>query len=278
MRFDSTKPWAVWDIPGMKVAADGIILVGIIVGISMWAGGLNGEVPEDPEVNTYSVVAWDPETGDLGVAVQSKFFGVGSVVPWAEAGIGAIATQSYANTTFGPEGLRLLKEGRTAREAMDMLIAEDDGRDRRQVAIIDSHGSVAVHTGEKCMDYAGHFDGQHFSVQGNLLASEKVIEGMKAAMEEKKQNISLARRLVSALAAAEENGGDRRGRQSAAILVVRKNGGYGGFNDRFIDLRVEDHEFPVRELDRLLGLHEKFYRSQHDNPPKRSAVPEQDTE
>jgi uncharacterized Ntn-hydrolase superfamily protein len=208
-------------------------------------------------VATFSVVAFDPATGDLGVAVQSKFFGVGSVVPFARAGVGAVATQAFANTTYGPEGLDLLAKGLAPEEVCAALTGKDEGRDRRQVGIVDGRGSAAAFTGTKTMAWAGHRTGKHYAVQGNILAGEEVVRAMAEAFEASTE--PLPERLVSVLAAGQAAGGDRRGMQSAALLVVRAGGGYAGFDDRWVDLRVEDHEKPIEELARLLGLHRKFY-------------------
>lgn len=217
--------------------------------------------PVEP-VATYSIVAFDSKTGDLGVAVQSKFFGVGSVVPWAKAKVGAIATQSYANTTYGPEGLKLLESGKRPQEVIERLTRADERREVRQVGIIDAQGRAAAFTGKECKEWAGHIVGTNFSVQGNILAGEAVVRAMAEAFETARQQpgTELADWLVAALDAAEKAGGDKRGRQSAALLVVRERGGYGGLNDRFVDLRVEDHPEPVEELSRLLLLHKRFYR------------------
>jgi uncharacterized Ntn-hydrolase superfamily protein len=214
-----------------------------------------------PPVATYSIVAFDPATGDLGVAVQSKFFGVGSVVPWAKANVGAIATQSYANTIYGPEGLRLLAAGRAPAEVIGQLTAADERREIRQVGVVDARGSAAAFTGKECLVWAGHVVGTNFAAQGNILVGEEVVTAMAAAFvtAQRRPETELAEWLVAALEAAEKAGGDKRGRQSAALLVVREKGGYGAFNDRYVDLRVEDHPEPVVELARLLELHREFY-------------------
>ena len=208
-------------------------------------------------VATFSIVGYDPENGDLGIAVQSKFFAVGAVVPWAEAGVGAIATQSWANTTYGPRGLALLKIGLSAQQTLDHLIKDDSGQKTRQVGIVSANGDVANYTGEECHDWAGATSGKNYTAQGNILVGEKVIMAMGKMFEETEGE--LADRLMAALFAGQEKGGDKRGQQSAALLVVRKNGGYGGFNDRYIDLRVDDAEKPIDELQRLLEIHKKFF-------------------
>ena len=215
--------------------------------------------PETPllsPVATFSIVGYDAETGDLGIAVQSKFFAVGSVVPWAEAGVGAIATQSWANTTYGPNGLKLLKSGLSAQQSLERLIAEDPGRATRQVGIVDATGNVANYTGDDCNEWAGAASGKHYTAQGNILAGEDVVKAMGKAFEDTEGE--LADKLMAALFAGQERGGDTRGQQSAALLVVREQGGYGGFNDRYIDLRVDDAEKPIEELQRLLKIHKKL--------------------
>jgi uncharacterized Ntn-hydrolase superfamily protein len=210
-----------------------------------------------PNVATFSIVAFDPETGDLGVAVESKFFGVGSVVPWAKAGVGAIATQAWANTSFGPNGLRLLDAGNTPEQTVGKLIDRDPGRDTRQIGVVDAKGRAFAYTGGKTMEWSGHIVGKGFTVQGNILVGKRVLEAMAEAFQVSKA--PFPERLVSALRAGQLAGGDRRGRQSSALLVVREGGGYAGHNDRYIDLRVEDHVKPIEELSRLLALHRKFF-------------------
>jgi uncharacterized Ntn-hydrolase superfamily protein len=202
--------------------------------------------------STFSIVAFDPKTGDLGVAVASKFLAVGSVVPYAKAGVGAIATQSFANTTFGPKGLELLRKGLTPSQVLKQLLASDKDRELRQVGIVDAKGRAAAFTGKKCLPWAGHIVGKGFAVQGNILAGEQVVKAMAKAFQETQGE--LAERLMAALEAGEQAGGDARGKQSAAILVVRKGAGYGGFDDRYIDLRVDDHPEPVKELRRILTI------------------------
>lgn len=220
----------------------------------------------DPDIHTFSIVAFDPATGDLGVAVQSKYFGVGSVVPWAKAGVGAVATQARARVSFGPEGLRLMEAGKSSSEASETLLAGDPQREVRQLAMVDAQGKPAAHTGSKCNEWAGHRVGPHFAVQGNLLAGDTVVPAMAEAYEraQKIEGSELADWLLAALEAAQAAGGDRRGQQSAAMLVVRADGGPGGDNDRYIDLRVDDHDSPIGELRRLLELHKKFYSHLHD--------------
>lgn len=215
-----------------------------------------------PLVHTFSIVAHDPATGDLGVAVQSKYFGVGSVVPWARAGVGAIATQSRARISFGPNGLALLEAGKRAPEVLAELLSKDHGREMRQVGIIDASGNAVAHTGKECFDWAGHHTGEHYSVQGNLLTGPEVVAEMASAFERARGSGKgeLAEWLMASLQAGQAAGGDRRGQQSAALLVVRAKGGPGRDNDRYIDLRVEDNAEPIVELTRLLGMHRRFYR------------------
>ena len=224
-------------------------------------------------VATYSIAAFDPKTGDLGVAVQSKFFGVGSVVPFAKAGVGAVATQAMANVTYGPRALKLLEEGKSVEEAAKLLPSDDKDREHRQFGIVDAKGNAAAFTGSECFAFAGHRTGKNFTVQGNILVGKEVIDGMATAFEvaQKKEGTELADWLVAAIQAAEDAGGDRRGRQSAAILVARDKAGYGGASDRYIDLRVEDHRDPTHELARLLEIHKSFYAAAHRDPPIRES-------
>lgn len=203
-------------------------------------------------VATFSIVAFDSHTKDLGVAVQSRYFSVGSVVPWAQAGIGAVATQSFVNVSYGPKGLKLLKRGLTVNEVIAELTRKDKEMDYRQVGIIDAKGNAAAFTGKNCFEWAGAKVGKNFSVQGNILVSEKVVAQMAERFESAEGD--LAERLVATLEGGEAAGGDARGRQSASLLVVRNRRGRAGYGDRYIDLRVEDHPDPIRELRRLLGL------------------------
>ena len=201
---------------------------------------------------TYSIVARDAATGDLGVAVQSRFLSVGAVVPWARAGVGAIATQSYANTAYGPGGLELLAAGQVAASVLTALTGADALRSQRQLGIVDARGGSASYTGRSCFAWAGGRTGPDYAAQGNILAGAAVVDGLADTFE--RGGLRFPELLVACLAAAEAAGGDRRGRQSAALLVVREGGGYGGANDRWIDLRVDDHPDPVAELGRLLSL------------------------
>jgi uncharacterized Ntn-hydrolase superfamily protein len=206
----------------------------------------------DAPVATFSVVARDPATGELGVAVASRFFAVGTVVPWAKANVGAVATQSFANTTYGPRGLALLEEGARPEEALAILLRGDPDRERRQVGIVAADGASVTYSGKGCNPWAGGRAGRDYAIQGNILAGEKVVLEMERAFAASKG--TLAERLYASLAAGDAAGGDSRGRQSAAILVVREGAGYGGFTDRAVDVRVDDHADPFRELRRLLDL------------------------
>ena len=208
-------------------------------------------------VATFSIAAFDPETGSLGVAVQSKFLAVGSVVPWARAGIGAVATQAMANYNYGPRGLDLMAEGRTAEETVEALTSSDEGRDHRQLGVVDAQGRTATYTGAECFDWAGGVTGEHYAAQGNILVGRETVDAMARVYEG--TGGDLAARLLAALDAGQEAGGDSRGEQSAALLVVREGGGYGGDNDRVIDLRVDDHPHPIRELIRIRDLHTLYF-------------------
>jgi uncharacterized Ntn-hydrolase superfamily protein len=205
-------------------------------------------------VATYSIAACDLEASEWGVAVQSKFLAVGSVVPWAEPEVGAIATQAYANPTYGPDGLALLREGLAAKDVVQRLVGADEGRDHRQLGVVDRHGDAAAYTGSECMDWAGQRTGDGYAAQGNILAGAETVDALAATFEASAGQ-SLAARLLECLAAAQAAGGDRRGQQSAALLVVEKDGGYAGLSDSLVDLRVDDHEQPVAELARIHSIH-----------------------
>jgi uncharacterized Ntn-hydrolase superfamily protein len=207
---------------------------------------------------TFSIVARSEDGESWGVAVASKFLAVGSAVPAAVAGIGAVATQAEANVAYKPMALAHLDEGATAQVALDRLLEDDDGRDHRQVGIVDVDGSAATHTGTECFDWAGGDSGPGVAIQGNILAGPQVVAAMRAAWDASAGEPSLARRLLAALTAGDAAGGDKRGRQSAALLVVREGAGYGGGDDVAADLRVDDHPDPCTELSRLLGLHELY--------------------
>ncbi len=210
----------------------------------------------DPLAHTYSIVARDPRTGELGVAVQSHYFSVGPVVPWAEAGVGAVATQSLVLVDYGPQGLELMRKGFTAKQALDSLLAADPHHEGRQVAMVDAHGGVAAWTGPACIPDAGDAQGEQFSCQANLMANATVWPAMKTVFEHAEGD--LAERMMQALEAAERAGGDIRGRQSAAILVVKATGSGKPWNDVVVNLRVEDHPQPLVELRRLLRLRRAY--------------------
>ena len=211
-----------------------------------------------PFVSTYSIAACDLERGQWGVGVQSKFLAAGSIVPWAEPGVGAVATQALANPRYGPDGLALLRDGLSADETIAALVAADEGRDDRQVGVVDAQGRAATYTGKACLDWAGGTSGPGYAAQGNILVSEETVAGLVNGFEAGAGR-PLAERLVDALAAAQLAGGDRRGQQAAGLLVVQKDGGYGGMDDVLVDLRVDDHPEPVAELKRLYGMHQLLF-------------------
>jgi len=204
-------------------------------------------------VSTYSIAACDLEAGQWGVATQSKFLAVGSVVPWAEPQVGAIATQAYANPRYGPDGLALLREGLSAEQVVERLTSADEGRDQRQLGIVDGAGRSASFTGAECLEWAGGRTGPCYAAQGNILVSAETVDAIAESFES--SSGPLADRLLNCLDAAQAAGGDRRGQQSAALLVVQKDGGYANLSDTIVELRVEDHERPLDELRRLYGLH-----------------------
>ncbi|MEP0366075.1 MAG: DUF1028 domain-containing protein [Cyclobacteriaceae bacterium] len=211
---------------------------------------------DNPLVHTYSIVAHDPETGDIGVAVQSHWFSVGTVVTWAEPGVGAVATQSFSNPAFGPQGLALMKSGLSAEKALKAMLLADDGRDYRQVGIIDVSGNAANHTGAKNIRAAGGLVGEHYAVQANMMKNDQVWPAMAKAFEEAKG--SLAEKMLLALEAAENAGGDIRGKQSAALLVVSGESAGKIWKDTKVDIRVDDHANPLIELRRLLKVHQAY--------------------
>ena len=222
-------------------------------------------------INTFSIVAYDEDEESWGIAVASKFPACGATVPFARANIGAVATQAHARMSFGPEGLRLMEGGKSASDTLALLLENDEQRETRQVGLVDAKGRVAAHTGSQCYDWAGHLTGDGYTVQGNLLAGEAVIEAMSKAFISAEGELS--DRLIVALRAGDTAGGDRRGKQSAAIHVVRPNGGYGGDTDRYLDLRVDDHEEPVKRLLELVEMHHLYFQ-----PPKREDAIKIDTE
>jgi uncharacterized Ntn-hydrolase superfamily protein len=208
-------------------------------------------------IATFSIAARDPETGEFGVAVQSKFLACGSVVGWARAGAGAIATQANANLHFGEIGLYLLEKGYSAQQVLNALLALDEGRADRQLGIVDREGRTASYTGDNCFHFAGSISKENYTCQGNILVSRETIEAMSHTFETTKG--TLARRLVATLDAGQNAGGDRRGRQAAGLLVVKEHGSYGGYNDKMIDLRVDDDPDPIGKLGKLLSLHELYF-------------------
>jgi len=210
-------------------------------------------------ITTYSIVAYDHSRQEWGVAVQSKFLADGALVPWAKAGVGAVATQSYVNLRYGPAGLEMMAKGQSAAETIKALTQADDQQELRQVGVVDQLGRAAAFTGEGCYDWAGHIVGDGFACQGNLLVPGTV-EAMVESFEETRRGPGeLADWLVDCLTAGQAAGGDKRGRQSAAVLVVREGGGYGGGSDRYLDLRVDDDPFPIQRLKGLLKLHHLYF-------------------
>src|SRR5437764_2836986 len=211
-----------------------------------------------PLVATYSIAACDLDARQWGVATQSKFLAVGSVVPWAEPEVGAIATQAYANPRYGPNGLQLLRDGFSAAEVVERLTEADEGRDHRQLGVVDGRGGAATYTGSRCFTWAGGRTGPCYAAQGNILVSEATVDAIVETFEAR-ADLPLAARLIECLAAAQEAGGDSRGQQSSALLVVERDGGYGKLSDVLVDLRVDDHARPVEELRRLYGLHDAIF-------------------
>jgi uncharacterized Ntn-hydrolase superfamily protein len=208
-------------------------------------------------VATYSIAACDPDAKQWGVATQSKFLAVGSVVPWAQPGVGAIATQAYANPRYGPDGLELLREGMTAKEVVERLTAADEGRDHRQLGVVDREGGAATYTGAECFEWAGGRTGKCYAAQGNILVSEATVDAMAETFES--SSGPLAERLLDCLDAAQAAGGDRRGQQSGALLVVERDGGYAGLSDEVVDLRVDEHPRPLDELRRIYWMHQAIF-------------------
>lgn len=235
-----------------------VLFIVLIINFRMAAQVYKKELPL---AHTFSIVARDAATGEMAVAVQSHWFSVGTAVSWAEAGVGAVATQSFTNKSFGPRGLDFLRNGLSARQTLDNLLSNDEGRDVRQVAIIDKAGNVAVHTGKGCIDYAGHLEGDGFSVQSNMMLTDKVPNAMKNAFEGSRGK-PLAERLLVALEAAQKAGGDIRGQQSAVLIVVPGKSTGKPWEERTIDLRVDDHSSPLKELRRLYTVQRAY---QHMN-------------
>lgn len=215
--------------------------------------GLSQSVQPSDLAHTFSIVARDERTGEMAVAVQSHWFSVGSVVSWGEGGVGVVATQSFVNKSFGLRGLDLLKQGKSPQEALDQLLSDDSGKEFRQVAILDTKGRVATHTGKNCLESAGHLNGENFSVQANMMLNDKVVPAMDKAWKEN-EALPLAERMIEVLKAAQKAGGDIRGKQSAALLVVSPENTGKPWDDRLIDLRVDDAADPITELARLLTV------------------------
>ncbi len=248
----------------------------LVFALFFWLTSGSSRFVNDPLVSTFSIVAIDPDNGDVGVAVQSKFPNVRPVVPWAEAGVGAIATQSLVNVSYGPKGLALLRNGATAEEALRILLANDSAKQSRQAGIIDMKGNAASWTGEECFDWAGGVTGTHwggkgvvvtgkgFAAQGNILVGKPTVEAIANTFQT--TSGSLADRLVAAIVAGGKAGGDRRGEESAALLVKRAGAGYDGTTDDYIDISIYDHPTPLKELERLYKLHKLyFFRSDPKN-------------
>ena len=214
------------------------------------------QIPK-PAISTFSIVARDQQTGEIGVAVQSKFIAVGAVVPYAQAEVGAIASQAWGNPRYGPVGLDLLARGKTAEEVVRLMTEADPNREHRQLAVIGTEGNASIFTGKECKDWAGGKTGFNYAVHGNLLAGAEVIDAMSLGFEE--ANGTLAERMIASLHAGQHEGGDKRGKQSAALLIVKSGWGYGGLSDRFRDLRVDDHPSPIKELERIYYLHRNIF-------------------
>ena len=242
------------DRPLRPCAASTSVIAALVATFGSTPIGVAAATPPTAPGNiaTFSIVGYDPATGELGVAVQSKFFAVGSVVPWAKAGVGAVATQAFGNTTFGPRGLDLLAQGLAPDEVLERLLADDPNGAQRQVGIVAANGQAAAYTGSECMAWAGHLTGPNFTAQGNILVGEETVQAMATAFRATEG--LLGEKLMRALEEGQAAGGDSRGRQSAAMLIVKEGGGYGGYNDRYCDLRVDDHPEPIRELRRIFDM------------------------
>ena len=232
----------------------------VLLSLCIFSSGIAQQLLSSRPVATYSIVAMDETTGELGVAVQSHWFSVGSVVPWAKAGVGAVATQSFVKVDYGPDGLRLMESGMTATKALEILISQDDGEAVRQIGMIDFNGNVTAHTGKRCIEHAGHIIGENYSVQANMMAKSTVPKAMANAFDNSKGD--LADRMMAALEAAEAEGGDIRGKQSAAMLIVSGDPTGVVWKDTKLSLRIEDHSTPLIELKRLIRIHRAY---QHAN-------------
>ena len=236
-----------------------------LIALTLAACCCTAPAAEPPRVATFSIIGRDPATGEIGVAVQSKVVAVGAIVPYAKAGVGAVATQSAANVTYGPRGLAMLAAGKSPGEAVAALTEADEKRAIRQLGILSADGGSATFTGDRCFPWAGGKKGENCVAQGNILAGAEVIDAMVEAFEAGRGKV-LAERLLDALEAGQEKGGDRRGRQSASLLVVRERWGHRGGDDRFRDLRVDEHEKPIKELRRIYRMHRKLIPRPTDDP------------
>lgn len=245
-------------------------IAGLLLALQGISSAEETDNPAPPPVATFSIVAVDRETGEIGVAVQSRIVGVGAVVPWAKAGVGAVATQSWANVRYGPVGLAILELGSTPEQAIEMLTRADPEKASRQVGIIDAAGNAATFTGDECKAWAGGRKGDGYAVQGNILTGKEVVDAMAEAFENSSGDL-LAERLLAALEAGQAAGGDKRGKQSAGLLVVRQGWGYGGGNDRFRDVRVDEHEHPIAELRRVYEKHRDLFPRPDRRQPKAAA-------
>ena len=232
----------------------------VLLSLCIFSSGIAQQLLPSRPVATYSIVALDEATGELGVAVQSHWFSVGFLVPWAKAGVGAVATQSFVKVDYGPDGLRLMESGMTATKALEILISQDDGEAVRQIGMIDFNGNVTAHTGKRCIEHAGHIIGENYSVQANMMAKSTVPKAMANAFDNSKGD--LADRMMAALEAAEAEGGDIRGKQSAAMLIVSGDPTGVIWKDTKLSLRIEDHSTPLIELKRLIRIHRAY---QHAN-------------
>lgn len=221
-----------------------------------------GQFRKKDLISTFSIAAFDPDEQAWGIAVQSKFLGVGAVVPYAKAGVGAVATQSLANPVYGSEGLELLAKGQSAEQTLQLLTEGDEDRDWRQAGVVDASGRPATFTGNHCYEWAGGITGNHYAAQGNILVGADTVNAMGTTFEQ--TSGPLAERLLQAIQAGQSAGGDSRGRQSAALLVVKDNGGYGGKTDRAVDLRVDDHATPIQELIRIYDLHQLYFSAPNE--------------
>lgn len=234
-----------------------IIAVFFLVSLILPQDITSQNIYKDKFAHTFSIVARDEKTGEMAVAVQSHWFSVGTIVSWGQSGVGVVATQSFVNPALGPDGLKLMSEGKNASDALEILINKDDGKDFRQVAFLDANGNTAAHTGDKCIESAGHIIGKNYSVQANMMLNDNVVPAMAKAFEEN-SGLPIADRVLQVLMAAQKAGGDIRGKQSAVLLVVGKEPAKESWMDKKVDLRVDDHQDPIKELGRLLKVHKAY--------------------